>query len=176
MSLHTDVDLRLESPEQLKAVANDTRAKILTLLEDGPASAKRLSELLKMSHGKVGHHVKVLREAGLIEVVETKQVRALTERLYGLTFDRLSFAENAGDRLQFTLSQAAREAAPSAEQPFSPAAAFVTVRTSERRAEEFRDRLFELTSEFEADSDSDGEAVYGVSVAVFRTTTPGRSQ
>ena len=80
MTLHTR-DLVMDSPDQLKAFADETRAKILRVLDDGPASAKQLSDLLKMSHGKVGHHMKVLREAGLIEVVEERPVRAVTERV-----------------------------------------------------------------------------------------------
>ena len=36
-----------------------------------------------MPKGTVGHHLKVLEKAGLIRVVRTRQVRALTEKYYG---------------------------------------------------------------------------------------------
>ena len=33
--------------------------------------------------GTVGHHLKVLERGGLVRVVRTRQVRALTEKYYG---------------------------------------------------------------------------------------------
>ena len=33
--------------------------------------------------GTVGHHLKVLEKAGLVRVVRTRKVRALTEKYYG---------------------------------------------------------------------------------------------
>ena len=167
-------EMRVDSEQQLKALANDTRARILTILEDGPASAKELCGMLAMSHGKIGHHLKVLWEAGLIEVVETKQVRAMTELFYGLTYDRLSMDDRAGDRLKFTLAQASREAAPSTDQPFDPVAFYLTVRTDVSQAERLHERLLELAEEFKTDSDSDSSAVYGFTAAVFLTDTPQR--
>ena len=164
----------LDSPQRLKALANDTRARILTILEDGPASAKQLSALLEMSHGKVGHHVKVLRDAALIEVVEERQVRALTERFYGLTYDRLSIADSASDRLRFIFSQAAREARPGADQPLDPPATYMTVRMSSQQASDFHGRLMSLVEEFRDSGDQDEEHVYGLATALFLTDTPSR--
>ena len=171
MSLYTKEELVLDSSEQLKAIAHDTRAKILRILEDGPASAKKLSGLLDMTHGNVGHHIKVLREAGFIEVVEERRVRALTERFYGLTYDRLRFSTNHSDRLQFTLSQAALEAMPAASQPFDPPAVFFTVRMSPEKAATFNDRLMTLANEFASAADDNGDK-YGMTAAVFLTDTP----
>lgn len=171
--MHTS-ELAIDSGQRLKALANDTRARILTILEDGPASAKQLSDLLEMSHGKVGHHVKVLRESGLIEIVEERKVRALTERFYGLTYDRLTFTDDAGDRLRFILSQAAREALPTSDQPFDPPGALLTVRLTEEKAGEFHTRLLDLVMEFEAAADREAEHVFGMTGAVFLTDTPTR--
>ena len=99
MSVHTDRLVDIDSQERLKALANDTRVKILGILADAPASAKDVSGLLNMTHGKVGHHMKVLSDAGLIAVVEERKVRAMTEKLYGPTFDRLTFSVPGADRL-----------------------------------------------------------------------------
>jgi DNA-binding transcriptional ArsR family regulator len=172
MSLHITTELTLDSPEQLKALADETRAKILRVLEDGPASAKQLSGLFEMTHGKVGHHIKVLREAGLIEVVEERPVRAVTERFYGLSYERLRFNANDSDRLQFTLAQAAREALPTADQPFDPPAVFLTVRMSPERAADFNRRVLELAEEFGQDSNDQAVDVYGLTASVFLTDTP----
>lgn len=174
MPVHTSREVSLDSPERLKAIADDTRAKILRVLQDGPASAKELSELLEMSHGRIGHHVKVLREAGLIEVVDERPVRAVIERFYGLAFDRLSFDVEAVDRLRFTLHQAAREAAPGADQPLQPAARFLTARISDADASDFHRRLGELADEFVARNAPTAGRVYGLLGAIFVTDTPAR--
>ena len=101
----------LTKAEQVKAIADPTRTKILQVLDDRPASAKQLAGLLEMTHGKVGHHLKVLERHGLVEVVETRPVRAVTEKLYGLTYERLLIRlANSGetDPLVFLLEQAIR--------------------------------------------------------------------
>lgn len=172
MSVHTRDVLVLDEPDQLKAIADDTRAKILRILEEEQASAKQLSGLLGMSHGKVGHHVKVLAEAGLIEVVEERKVRAMTERLYGLTYERLAFDVPGTSRLSFTLDQAAREAAP--DQPFDPPAVLVTARMSEPRAASFHRRVVELAEEFGEAGEEGASVVFGLTSAVFATDTPDR--
>jgi DNA-binding transcriptional ArsR family regulator len=175
MSLHKGTELLLESPQQLKALANETRAKILRILEDGPASAKQLSGLLEMTHGKVGHHIKVLREAGLIEVVEERPVRAVIERFYGLSHDHLRFGDNTSDRLKFTLAQAAREAVPTSSHPFEPPGVFLTVRMSQEHAADFHRRVLTLANEFKDNGDDKADDVYGFTASVFLTDTPSRS-
>ena len=161
----------LDSPEKLKALGDPTRAKILRVLEDGPASAKQLSAAMSMTHGKVGHHVKVLREAGLIEVVEERRVRAVTEKFYGLTYERLTVNEQAGDRLQFAFSQAAREARPTMHQPFDPPAVFITTRLSPNQAREINRELREIADKMAVADEPNGDP-YGLVVSIFRTDTP----
>ena len=72
------------------AIGDPTRARILQALRWESASAIRLSEHLGMTHGRVGHHLKVLESNGFIEVVEERPVRGLTERIYRATFDFIS--------------------------------------------------------------------------------------
>src|SRR5207237_5961865 len=69
--------------EQLRALGDDLRSKIVVLLRERAASTTELAEKLGLPKGTVGHHVKVLEKAGLIRVVRTRQVRALTESYYG---------------------------------------------------------------------------------------------
>jgi DNA-binding transcriptional ArsR family regulator len=174
MPAHTDRVLDIDSQQRLKALGDDTRARILGILGDRPSSAKEISGLLEMTHGKVGHHMNVLHEAGLIEVVEERRVRAMTEKLYGPTFERLTFSVPGADRLQFTLGQIAREARPSSEQPFEPPAMFITVRMTEERARAFHARCRELMEEFADSGDPDSTNVFGLATSVFLTGTPGR--
>lgn len=172
MPLHTNTELVLDTPEKLKAIADDNRSRILRILQDGPASAKELAGLTGMSHGKVGHHVKVLRQAGFIEVVDERPVRAVVERFYGLTYERLRFDVGGMNRLQFTLDQAAREASP--DQPFEPPGFIFTVRMEESDAAEFHRRLVALGEEFNESEEPGASTVFGFTGAVFSTETPAR--
>jgi DNA-binding transcriptional ArsR family regulator len=161
--------------EQLKAISDPTRTRILQVLDDRPASAKQLAGLLGMTHGKVGHHLKVLKRYGLIEVVEERPVRAMTEKLYGLTYDRLRIRLSGHgdlvDPLEFLFEQAAREVAPAVEQPFAESRRLYSVRMPEARAAEFAERLETLADEFAASS---GEGpMFGLAAAVYRTSIPG---
>lgn len=173
MTLHKDRELVLTDAEQVKAIADTTRTRILQVLDDRPASAKQLAGLLGMTHGKVGHHLKVLERHGLVEVVEERQVRAMTEKLYGLTYDRLRIrlsGDAESDPLVFLFEQAARESAPAAEQPFSGGRRLYSVRMATARAAEFARQLESLADEF-AEAEGDGP-MFGFAGAVYRTSLP----
>ena len=75
----------LREPAQLRAIADELRGRIVALLRERAASTTELAAVLKLPKGTVGHHLKVLERAGLIRVVRTRQVRAMTERFYGRT-------------------------------------------------------------------------------------------
>src|SRR5215208_623529 len=77
--------LELRSEEELRAVADNTRRRILSLLRNRAASTTELAAALGQPKGTVGHHLKVLEEANLIRVVRTRKVRAMTEKYYGRT-------------------------------------------------------------------------------------------
>jgi DNA-binding transcriptional ArsR family regulator len=174
MTVHTARQLVLTEPEQLKAISDPTRTRILQVLDDRPASAKQLSELLDMTHGKVGHHLKVLEDHGLVEVVETRQVRAMTEKLYGPTFDVLRVELDGPheiDRLEFLFSQAAREAASASVQPFDEFGRLYSVRMPQDQAAEFAERLIALADEF-AYAESEGP-LFGFAGAVYLADLPG---
>jgi DNA-binding transcriptional ArsR family regulator len=68
---------------QLRALGDEVRGRIVSLLGERAASVSELAAVLDMPKGTVGHHVKVLEEAGLVRVVHTRPVRALTEKFYG---------------------------------------------------------------------------------------------
>ena len=75
--------LVVEDPKQLRALADALRARIVVLLRERAASTTELAAALETPKGTVGHHLKVLETAGLIRVVRTRKVRALTEKYYG---------------------------------------------------------------------------------------------
>ena len=75
--------LVVEAPQQLRALADPLRGRIITLLRQRAASTTELASVLDTPKGTVGHHLKVLEKAGLVRVVRTRKVRALTEMYYG---------------------------------------------------------------------------------------------
>jgi DNA-binding transcriptional ArsR family regulator len=166
MTVHLTEERVLTQPGELKAIAHPIRTRILGVLEKEPASAKRLAERLEMSHGRIGHHLKVLEAAGLVAVVEERRVRAMTERIYAPTFVRLrvQLDDGAGE-LRFFFEQAAREAAGH-EQPFAGLRRLYVVRLPRSRAAEFAERLRALAEEFAAAGEDEGE-VFGLAQAVF---------
>ncbi|MDD3006708.1 MAG: metalloregulator ArsR/SmtB family transcription factor [Candidatus Pacebacteria bacterium] len=64
-------DKRIEETRQtvelLKVVAEDNRLKILCLLKEGELCVCKIIEHLGLSQSLVSHHLKVLKDAGLIE-------------------------------------------------------------------------------------------------------------
>ncbi|MHB8470547.1 MAG: ArsR/SmtB family transcription factor, partial [Gaiellaceae bacterium] len=75
--------LVVSATEQLRALGDDLRSRIVVLLRERATSTTELAEKLGLPKGTVGHHVKVLEKAGLVRVVRTRQVRAVTEKYYG---------------------------------------------------------------------------------------------
>jgi DNA-binding transcriptional ArsR family regulator len=153
-------------------MGHSVRTRILLLLEAEPRSAKQLATTLGMTHGRIDHHLGILEREGLVEVYEERQVRGVTERRFGPTFERLrvDVPGLANDRLRFLFAQAAREAAPTADQPFDGARLYA-VRMPPSRAAEFARRLMALADEFAAvgTADAEGESeTFGMAAAIYR--------
>jgi DNA-binding transcriptional ArsR family regulator len=175
MPVHTEPrSLTVTEPEQLKALSHPVRARILELLARDVMSAKGLSALLEMTHGKVGHHLNVLFRAGLIEIAEERPVRAVVERFYRTTYDRLRVSVGPGDEndpLKFMLRQAAMEALPHSQQPFEPLGRIYSTRMNAKRAEEFAARLVALADEFASSDETSGQ-IFGFVGAVYEMDIP----
>ncbi|MGH3071460.1 MAG: ArsR/SmtB family transcription factor [Gaiellaceae bacterium] len=75
--------LVVSETEQLRALADDVRHRIVGLLRERAATTTELAESVGLAKGTVAHHLKVLESAGLVKVVRTRRVRALTESFYG---------------------------------------------------------------------------------------------
>ena len=59
--------MKLEPSEMLKALAVETRVRIIDLLKSkGPLGAKNISELIGITPAAVSRHLKILRQAGLV--------------------------------------------------------------------------------------------------------------
>jgi DNA-binding transcriptional ArsR family regulator len=74
----------------LGALSDEFRLEILALIRERPASTTELAAALRRPKGTVGYHLKVLERAGLVHIVRTRRVRAVTEKYYGVVADDLS--------------------------------------------------------------------------------------
>lgn len=59
----------------LRALADESRLTLLEALADGPATAGELAALLPIARPGVSRHLRVLREAGLVEARQDAQRR-----------------------------------------------------------------------------------------------------
>ncbi|MGD9734471.1 MAG: ArsR/SmtB family transcription factor [Solirubrobacterales bacterium] len=63
-------------------VAHPLRCRLLAVFADRVASPTEIAQELKMPVGDVSYHVRTLREAEMIELVEERPVRGSTEHFY----------------------------------------------------------------------------------------------
>ena len=64
----------------LRALADESRRTVLEILRDHPASAGELAAALPIARPGVSRHLRVLREAGLVDVRQDAQRRIYTLR------------------------------------------------------------------------------------------------
>ena len=178
LALHTpDYDapdvLLLERPEQLRALGDDLRTRIVVLLREHAHSISELAELLGLPKGTVGHHVKVLEKAGLVRVVRTRQVRALTERYYGRTARLFAFkstddagGEDVRNLTAASLRTAAQEMLPPDDDDRTTFAV-LRLRLTDADARRFARRLEKLERDIMAANDPKGKP-YGLVATLFR--------
>lgn len=174
-----DESLRLTTPEQLKALGDSTRQKILAFLGQQSATTKQLAEALGQPKGTIGHHLKVLQEAGLIRVVRTRLVRAITEKYYGRVARVYRTSTTIGSAGQpdntlvqemvgLGLRQALEEMAFSTDPDDPSMSLIVHARIPAKEARRFVKRLEALADEFSQQM-VPGEKVYGLAASVYLT-------
>jgi DNA-binding transcriptional ArsR family regulator len=164
--------LVVREPEQLRALGDDLRSKIVILLRDRAYSTTELAQKLGLPKSTVGHHVKVLEKAGLLQVVRTRQVRAMTERYYGRTARLFLFEANEADAEDVrnvaaaSLRRAAEEMLPIGEDTRTTFGV-VTSRLDDATARRLSRRLKRLIDDFRAADDPNG-IPYGLAAALYR--------
>ncbi|MDB5469968.1 MAG: transcriptional regulator [Caulobacter sp.] len=76
----------LDDADRVRTALSPIRRRLLTELQT-PGSATSLAATLDMPRQKVGYHLKALEEAGLVQLVEERQRRGFTERLFTASAD-----------------------------------------------------------------------------------------
>ena len=162
--------VRVETREQLRALGHQTREEILVLLSERAASVSQLADAMGKPKGSVGYHVKVLEKAGLVRIVDTRQVRAITEKFYGRVGRTVILGKDRNDDPLFMLEDVRREIDVT-EGEALPMFTMRRVRISEEQAVAFAERVLEVAEEFLALPRS-GSRTFGMVAGVYPTNLP----
>jgi DNA-binding transcriptional ArsR family regulator len=168
--------LGLTRPAQVKAISHPLRNTILSLLHERAATVSELAVAVERPKSTVAHHVRVLAEAGLLQVVRTRRVRAIEERFYGRTA-RMFYVSversRDGEDLprDFNDFEVAAQESAAAYHDGKLWGFIRHARISEAQASEVWERMAELVTQFDQLPRS-GETVYGLAVGVYPTDFP----
>lgn len=151
------------TPGHFKALAHATRQRLLFEL-DRPATISQLAATIDTHKGNIAHHLKVLREAGLVDIVDTRKVRGGTEVYYQRVAQRIVAVGADSHAATSTLVHAvAEEIAAAAPDPFLIVR---HLRLTPAQAEALSATLAELAAGAEpADAD---QPRYGLALALYQ--------
>lgn len=80
----------LTTVAQVKALLHPLRQKMMDVLQKGPATPSEVGRAVGVAANKAHYHVHVLEAAGLVELVETRQVGSITEKYYAAVAREIS--------------------------------------------------------------------------------------
>ncbi|WBB70809.1 winged helix-turn-helix domain-containing protein [Micromonospora sp. WMMD812] len=159
--------LEVTTPEQFKALGHPFRQRLLFSLGQRPATISQLAAALGAAKGNVAHHLKVLRDAGMVRVVHTRPVRGGTEQYYQRCARRLSVAPGHPGATAALLGAVAEEIAAAPDEPLLQ---LRHLRLTAAQAERLRAALLALVED--AEEAGDDEPRHGVLVSLYRQGTP----
>ena len=162
---------RQATREELRAVANPLRLRILRLCLHEELTNKELADRLGKDPGSLHHHVRMLVDTGFLEVTGVRSsARGALEKPYRATGK--SWTIDVGDssaRADLAMIDALREEI--AESEIQPMVSRLGLRLSEESALELQDRLVAIVNDFVERDDADGD-LYGLFVALHQRPAP----
>ncbi|WP_326837749.1 helix-turn-helix domain-containing protein [Amycolatopsis rhabdoformis] len=161
-----DESVEVRTTEQLRAVSNLVRHRVLAVLRDGPATITQIATRLDLAKGSSSYHVRVLERAGLIHVVRTNKVRGVIERYYGMVARVIELPDPAPGQRDVLMQHATADLA-TAPEGTPRLVRMKHLRLSESRFAEFEQRIGALLDEMHEARDDD-EAAATIAVAFFR--------
>jgi transposase-like protein len=172
-------------------MADPLRQRMVAALSGPPRSVRSLAEEFGMAPHGLYYHVRLLEKYGLVQVVRTRPVSGVQEKLYQTTAHSFSIdpgllapgTENARLEaiLQYVFTRTAREIRRAAEagtiemsarapEPHALLARAGDHFLTAEEAAEFSRRLIDLLNEFASRDNAEGERrLYGISVAMYPT-------
>jgi DNA-binding transcriptional ArsR family regulator len=173
-----DLPLRrvISTEQQLKAIGDRTRSRILGIIQNQPATAKQIADRLGATPGAIGHHLHILEAAGLAQVVARRITRGIVANYYTRTARIFTYdppSEVIGESsIALDIFTAAREEfvetlESRADDPYC-SNSFPHTRLAPERARIYHERLQALVNDIlQEQPDPDGD-VYGFFVSMFK--------
>ncbi|GAA2284546.1 hypothetical protein GCM10010149_32530 [Nonomuraea roseoviolacea subsp. roseoviolacea] len=160
----------MSSPAQFKALGHPLRHRMVNLLRQRPATLGELTAALGSTKGTVGYHVRVLREAGLVRLAGTRQVRGGTEQRFELVSKGFRLDEDAGMGPEFLVGAALAEMLPAD----SGTVDHTSLRHLWLTADEARDlaERLEKLDPGRRDAANPGTEAYGLLLSLYRADIP----
>ncbi len=155
-----DGETTIATPQQYRALGHPVRHRMLFALGLEAATLSRLAADLEISKGSAGHHLKILREAGLVHLDHTRQVRGGTEQYFKRTAKRLRY--DTGETTKTALAAVADEILTDESDPLLLVR---NLRLTQEQAERLRRTLEEIVHEL---PDDESGSRHGVLVGLYR--------
>ncbi|RFM22909.1 MAG: ArsR family transcriptional regulator [Candidatus Thermochlorobacter aerophilum] len=180
----TDIYM-LRKLEQVRAIADPLRIRILNALCEKPMTTKQVAEHLGENINKLYHHVDALEAAGLVKLVETKRNRGTLEKYFQavakhftlspVLFEvRLDTEDDLSEltfssALQATLTELKESLQEGLIKPSSKRHFFARqyVRTSRQKAQELSKKLQDWLEECEKANTENGEVTYALTATFY---------
>ncbi len=167
--------LVLSTAAQFRAISDPMRTRILNIILNEPATAKQIATRLGATPGAIGHHLHVLEEAGLAQIIARRLVRGIVAKYYTRTARLFQFEmprdvtgpHSVGlDLMTRARDEMAETIAAGAEDPYREVS-FAHVRLSPERVKEYQARLVALVEDLVREPPDGDGAVYGITLALF---------
>ena len=163
--------------EQFKAISEPVRSRILGIIQNQPATAKQLADRLGATPGAIGHHLHVLEEAGLAQVVARRLVRGIVASYYTRTAriftyelpDDVKGGISASLEILDKAHDELAEAQTALKEDRYQCISFPHVRLSPERAHYYMERLDTLLDDLLHEQPAPDGKVYGILMSMFRS-------
>lgn len=181
----------VERSDQIKALANPLRQRILELMIEAPITTKQVADRLGEKPTKLYHHVDTLEAAGLIKLVKTKRKRGTVEKYFEAVAERFvmdraavevrAVTDDEQGRLETIISSSLDETLSEIRESMgtgliradddSGESVFVRshLRMTPLQMSVLVDRLQEWIRDCQGSHDPDAEMEYGLTVAFYPT-------
>src|SRR6266513_1718078 len=165
----------IKTAQQFRAISDPLRSRILGIIQNQPATAKRIAHILNASPGAIGHHLHVLEAAGLAQVVARRLIRGIVANYYTRTARIFTYdlpRQVTGDTsINLDIIAKAYEELAEAEanmkEDVNQCAGFPHVRLSPERVKYFSERLQSLVDDVLSEASDPNGKVYGILVSMF---------
>ena len=169
------VQIVINTAQQFKAISDPIRSRILGIIQNQPATAKQIADILGASPGAIGHHLHVLEAAGLAQVVARRLVRGIVANYYTRTarIFKYDLPREVTGNTSINLDIMAKayeelaEAEANIKEDVNQCAGFPHVRLSPERVKYFSERLQSLVDDVLNETPDPEGQVYGILVSMF---------